>query len=138
MSADRGKVLLSVPLMPRVVRIVILVVIAAALATTLVLITTKKLNPALFAVWAGLFPVFLRRRVTLYENGVQFTAAEDNRFVKWHQLEGWHWDGGNVVLVGIKRVLEGGPVENAIIRVPDSHRQQVEAIVAVRTGKAPA
>jgi len=75
-----------------------------------------------------------RRTVRFYLNGVHLPAEQDrkarSRFLRWAQIERYHFDGAILHLEGTSDTLKGGPVAGTTIRVPTEYQAQVMSILA--------
>lgn len=75
-----------------------------------------------------------QRTVRFYLNGVHLPAGQDrkarSRFLKWTQIERFHFDGAMLDLEGTSDALKGGPVSGTTIRVPSEYQAQVMSILA--------
>jgi hypothetical protein len=87
---------------------------------------------AMVVVWSTiLFAVIVGRTLRLYEEGVSFPASSwgDMRFLRWDEIERYHWHDGVLGVIGIIQPLTGKPVRGGEARIPVEMWPQVEAIL---------
>jgi hypothetical protein len=79
----------------------------------------KPINWPLLAM-AGLYagPYFIRRRGSVYENGLLLPAdtnSAQGRFIAWSQVERYHWDGDVLTIIPTSSVMGGADLGRPLL-----------------------
>jgi hypothetical protein len=80
---------------------------------------------------------FMRRGGSVYENGILFpgdTNADQVRFIRWSQIDRYHWAGDVLTIVPTSSVMGGADLGRQLLggsaRVPADKRGQIENLLA--------
>jgi hypothetical protein len=62
--------------------------------------------------------------------------SSGSRFLCWHQIDRYYWDGDILNLVGTESTLKGGPVPGGRYTIPAERRAEVQSLLSLHVGAA--